>query len=203
MKIICVGRNYAAHAAELNNEVPSEPVIFMKPDTAVLKDNKPFFIPDFSNNIHYEAELVFKITRLGKHIEPGFAHKYVTEVTVGVDFTARDIQDELKKKGLPWERAKAFDSSAVLGKFKPLENMPDPENIRFRLQKNGTDVQNGESRLMIFKLPQLISFVSRYFILKTGDLLFTGTPEGVGKVEPGDTLTGFLEDEKVFSFKVK
>jgi 2-keto-4-pentenoate hydratase/2-oxohepta-3-ene-1,7-dioic acid hydratase in catechol pathway len=203
MKIICVGRNYVAHAAELNNEVPSEPVIFMKPDTAVLKDNKPFFIPDFSSNVHYEAELVFKIGRLGKHIDSKFAHRYATEVTVGVDFTARDIQDELKKKGLPWERAKAFDGSAVLGKFKAVNTLPDPENIRFRLQKNGTDVQNGESRMMIFKLPQLISYISRYFILKTGDLLFTGTPEGVGKVEPGDTLTGFLEEEKVFSFKVK
>jgi 2-keto-4-pentenoate hydratase/2-oxohepta-3-ene-1,7-dioic acid hydratase in catechol pathway len=203
MKIICVGRNYAAHAAELNNEVPTEPVIFMKPDTAVLKDNKPFFVPEFSNNIHYEAELVFKITRLGKHIEPKFAHKYVTEVTVGVDFTARDIQDELKKKGLPWERAKAFDGSAVLGKFRPIDTLSDRENIHFRLEKNGRDVQNGESRLMIFKLPQLISYISRYFILKTGDLLFTGTPEGVGKVEAGDTLKGFLEGEEVFSFKVK
>jgi acylpyruvate hydrolase len=203
MKIICVGRNYAAHAAELKNEVPSEPVIFLKPDTAVLKDNKPFFYPDFSNNIHYEAELVFKITRLGKHIQQRFAHKYVTEVTLGIDFTARDIQDELKKKGLPWERAKAFDGSAVLGKFKPVTDLNDKRNIRFRLQRNGHDVQIGESSMMIFDVPKLISYISRYFILKTGDLLFTGTPEGVGKVEKGDTLTGYLEDEQVFSFKVK
>jgi 2-keto-4-pentenoate hydratase/2-oxohepta-3-ene-1,7-dioic acid hydratase in catechol pathway len=203
MKIICVGRNYAAHAAELNNEVPSEPVIFMKPDTAMLKDNKPFFIPEFSSNIHYEAELVFKIGRQGKHIDAKFADKYITEITVGIDFTARDVQDELKKKGLPWERAKAFDNSAALGKFKPTDSLKDGENIRFRLERNGQTVQNGESSLMIFKLPQLISYVSRYFVLKTGDLLFTGTPEGVGKVETGDVLTGFLEEEEVFSFKVK
>lgn len=203
MKIICVGRNYAAHAAELKNEVPTEPVIFMKPDTALLKDNKPFFIPDFSSNVHYEAELVFKITRQGKHIEPKFANKYVTEITLGIDFTARDVQDELKKKSLPWERAKAFDNSAVIGKFKPIDSLQDKETIRFRLEKNGQTVQNGDSSLMIFPVPQLISYVSRYFVLKTGDLLFTGTPEGVGKVEPGDVLTGYLEEEEVFSFKVK
>jgi 2-keto-4-pentenoate hydratase/2-oxohepta-3-ene-1,7-dioic acid hydratase in catechol pathway len=203
MKIICVGRNYAAHAAELKNEVPTEPVIFMKPDTALLKDNKPFFIPDFSNNVHYEAELVFKITRQGKHIEPKFANKYVTEITLGIDFTARDIQDELKKKSLPWERAKAFDNSAVIGKFKPMDSLQDKETIHFRLEKNGATVQNGDSSLMIFPVQQLISYVSRYFVLKTGDLLFTGTPEGVGKVEPGDVLTGYLEEEEVFSFKVK
>lgn len=203
MKIICVGRNYADHALELKNEVPDKPVIFMKPDTALLRNNDPFFLPDWSQDIHYEGELVLKINRNGKHIQEEFAHKYVDEITMGVDFTARDLQNELKAKGLPWELAKAFDQSAVIGKFIPLNSLPDPQHIHFQLRKNDETVQQGDSTLMIFAWTRLISFISQYITLRTGDLIFTGTPKGVGKVSIGDQLTGSIENNELFSFKVK
>lgn len=203
MKIICVGRNYGAHAKELGNEVPDEPVIFLKPDTALLKDNKPFYLPDWSNDIHYEAELVFKVGRNGKYISEAHAYKYVDEITLGIDFTARDIQTKLKNKGLPWELAKAFDGSAVVGKFRKISELINQEAIEFSLQKNGETVQHASSAEMIFSLSKLIAFVSRYISLKQGDLIFTGTPQGVGPVAIGDELRGFLENDEVFAFKIK
>ncbi|MGZ5242904.1 MAG: fumarylacetoacetate hydrolase family protein [Bacteroidia bacterium] len=203
MKIICVGRNYGAHAKELGNEVPDEPVIFMKPDTALLKDNKPFYLPDWSQDIHYEAELVFKVGRNGKYISEAHAYKYVDEITLGIDFTARDVQNKLKSKGLPWELAKAFDGSAVVGKFINIAALKNKDEIDFSLQKNGETVQKALSSEMIFPLTKLISFVSRYISLKQGDLIFTGTPQGVGPVAIGDQLRGFLENEEVFDFKIK
>ncbi len=203
MKIICVGRNYGAHAKELGNEVPDEPVIFLKPDSALLKDNKPFYLPDWSNDIHYEAELVFKVSRNGKYISEAHAYKYVEEITLGIDFTARDIQSKLKSKGLPWELAKGFDGSAVIGSFKKISELRSKDEIGFSLQKNGETVQQAVSAEMIFPLAKLISFVSRYISLKQGDLIFTGTPQGVGQVAIGDELRGFLENEEVFAFKIK
>ena len=204
MKIICVGRNYAAHAKELKNEVPENPVIFLKPDTALLKDNKPFYLPDWSKDIHYEAELVFKIGKNGKYIQPAHAYKYLAEVTVGVDFTARDIQGELKQKGLPWELAKSFDGSAVIGKFHKIDELKkDTQQLEFSMLKNGEKVQSATAGEMIFDVAKLLSFVSRYISIKQGDLLFTGTPQGVGPVAIGDELTGFLEQQEVFSFKIK
>jgi 2-keto-4-pentenoate hydratase/2-oxohepta-3-ene-1,7-dioic acid hydratase in catechol pathway len=203
MKIICVGRNYGAHAKELGNEVPDEPVIFLKPDTALLKDNKPFYLPDWSQDIHYEAELVFKVGRNGKYISGAHAYKYVEEITLGIDFTARDVQTKLKNKGLPWELAKAFDGSAVIGKFSKISDLQNKDEIAFSLQKNGETVQKATSAEMIFSLAKLISFVSRYISLKQGDLIFTGTPQGVGPVAIGDELRGFLENEEVFAFKIK
>ncbi|MGZ5303220.1 MAG: fumarylacetoacetate hydrolase family protein [Bacteroidia bacterium] len=203
MKIICVGRNYGAHAKELGNEVPDEPVIFMKPDTALLKDNKPFYLPDWSQDIHYEAELVFKVGRNGKYISEAHAYKYVDEITLGIDFTARDVQNKLKSKGLPWELAKAFDGSAVVGKFINIAALKNKDEIDFSLQKNGETVQKALSSEMIFPLTKLISFVSRYISLKQGDLIFTGTPQGVGPVAIGDQLRGFLKNEEVFDFKIK
>jgi len=202
MKIICIGRNYAAHIAELNNEVPERPVIFMKPSTALLKDNKDFFYPDFTHDLHYEAELVLKISKQGKHIEREFAHRYYEEVTVGVDFTARDLQSELKGKGLPWEKAKAFDQSAVIGSWKKWKDLQESSNIRFSLDKNGQTVQEAESRLMITDFAGMIAEVSQYFTLQAGDLLFTGTPAGVGPVQKGDVLSGKLEGEEVFRFRI-
>jgi 2-keto-4-pentenoate hydratase/2-oxohepta-3-ene-1,7-dioic acid hydratase in catechol pathway len=203
MKIICVGRNYAEHTRELKNDIPDKPVIFLKPDTALLKDNKPFFLPEWSQDIHYEGEIVFRIAKNGKYISEEHAHKYVDEITMGVDFTARDLQSELKSKGLPWELSKSFDGSAVIGSFLKLKGMHNPSAIAFTLEKNGETVQNADTSLMLFPWTKLIAFVSRYITLKTGDLLFTGTPKGVGKVAIGDVLKGSVEGQEVFSFKVK
>jgi len=203
MKIICIGRNYAEHARELKNEVPAEPVLFLKPETAVVLSGQPFFYPDFSGDVHYECEIVVKINRLGKNIEEKFAHRYYEQVALGIDFTARDIQSQLKEKGLPWEKAKAFDGSAVVGKFVPVSFLTDSENIEFRLLRNGEEVQHGFSGDMIFSIDRIISYVSQYFTLKIGDLIFTGTPAGVGPVQRGDQLEGFLEEESNFRVKVK
>lgn len=203
MKIICIGRNYAEHAKELQNDIPAEPVIFLKPETALILPGFPFFYPDFSQNIHHEIEIVVKINRLGKNIEPQFAHRYYHEIGLGIDFTARDLQDECKKKGLPWEKAKAFDGSALAGKFIPVENLQDKENIAFHLLKNGEKVQQGFSKDMLFSIDQLISRISRYFTLKIGDLIYTGTPAGVGPVKIGDKLEGFLEGTPNFALSIK
>lgn len=203
MKIICIGRNYVKHAQELNHDVPSEPVFFMKPDSALLLDNKPFFLPDFSKDLHHEIELVIKISRLGKNIEAKFAHRYYDEIGLGIDFTARDIQRQLIEKGLPWEKAKAFDSSAVLGKFLTKEELGDMGKIIFSLKKNGEVVQSGDSQLMIFPFDTIIEHVSKYVTLKIGDLIYTGTPAGVGPVAIGDRLEGFMGEKKMFDIQVK
>ena len=204
MKIICIGRNYAKHAEELNNPIPEEPVVFLKPDTAVLLKKHPFFIPEHSNNVHHEIELVVKINRLGKHIETRFAHKYYNEIALGIDFTARDVQDDCKKKGLPWEKAKAFDGSAAVSNFFSLESLKkEINNIDFYLDINGKKVQEGNTKQMLFSVDQLISHVSKYFTLKTGDLLFTGTPAGVGPVQREDLLELYLEGKRIFYFNVK
>jgi acylpyruvate hydrolase len=204
MKIICIGRNYVAHAQELQNEIPEEPVFFLKPDTALLRNNEPFYIPEWTNEVHHEVELVLRINRIGKTIETRFAHRYFDEIGLGIDFTARDIQNQLKAKGLPWEKAKAFDRAAVIStNFFSKSIFPDHEAIKFRLDVNGTTVQNGNSRLMIFGFDEIISYVSKYMTLKIGDLIYTGTPAGVGPVKPGDKLEGFLEEKKLFEFMVK
>jgi 2-keto-4-pentenoate hydratase/2-oxohepta-3-ene-1,7-dioic acid hydratase in catechol pathway len=204
MKIICIGRNYVAHAQELNNEVPEEPVFFMKPDSALLRNNDPFYIPDWTSDVHHEIELVIRINRIGKNIEHRFAHRYYDEIGLGIDFTARDVQKELKQKGLPWEKAKAFDQAAVISStFLPVSIFPDSESIRFRLQINGSIVQEGNSELMIFGFEEIISNVSKYMTLKIGDLIYTGTPAGVGAVKIGDHLEGFLENKKLLDFMVK
>ena len=204
MKIICIGRNYVAHAKELENEIPVEPIFFMKPDSALLRNNDPFYIPDWTNEVHHEVELVIKINRIGKNIEKQFAHRYYDEIGLGIDFTARDIQAQLKSKGLPWEKAKAFDQSAVLSStFFPKSIIPDDESIFFKLNINGETVQEGDSGLMIFGFDELISHVSKYVTLKIGDLIYTGTPAGVGPVKIGDRLEGFLEGKKMFDFMVK
>ena len=202
MKIICIGRNYAAHAAELGNELAAEPVIFMKPDSAVFRQRDAFYIPDWTSDVHYELEVVVRINRLGKNIEAKFAPKYFAEFTVGIDFTARDVQSALKAKGLPWEKAKAFDQSAVLGYFLSVDDF-DLNNLHFQLKKNGQVVQDGDTSLMLHNISQLIEHSSQYFTLKIGDLLFTGTPEGVGPVAPGDLLEGFIEGKKVLNVKVR
>ncbi|MCU0442400.1 MAG: fumarylacetoacetate hydrolase family protein [Bacteroidia bacterium] len=202
MKIFCVGRNYSEHAAELGNAVPSEPVIFTKQDTAILKNGEPFYHPDFSSDIHYEVELVLKIQKMGKKIKPAFALQYVSEIGIGIDFTARDKQQELKQKGLPWELAKAFDGSAPLGDFIPV-NQLDLDNISFSLQQNGKMVQQGNSADMIFSFAQIVSFISQYFTLKVGDLIYTGTPSGVGKVNIGDVLEGSIGNKKLLHCEVK
>ncbi len=203
MKIICVGRNYSEHAKELNNAVNEVPVIFLKPETALLQKRQPFFMPDFSNEIHHEIELVVKINRLGKNIESQYAHKYYDEIGLGIDFTARDLQTVLKTKGLPWELAKAFDGSAPVGEFFSKKDLESPENIKFSLKKNGEIVQSGTSADMLFSFDTIISFVSGYFTLKKGDLIFTGTPKGVGPVAKGDTLEGFIGDKKMIQVKIR
>ncbi|MFN7301858.1 MAG: fumarylacetoacetate hydrolase family protein [Bacteroidota bacterium] len=202
MKIICIGRNYADHARELKNDIPAEPVIFMKPDSALITGNRPFFLPEFTQDLHYETELVVRIHKLGRHIEERFAHKYYGDITVGIDFTARDLQQKLKTQGLPWELAKAFDGSAVLGEWVPLAGL-DIQDLHFHLDKNGKTVQQGHTADMLFNVNQIISFVSRYFTLKIGDLIYTGTPAGVGKVDIGDQLNGFLGDKELFRCEVK
>jgi 2-keto-4-pentenoate hydratase/2-oxohepta-3-ene-1,7-dioic acid hydratase in catechol pathway len=201
MKIICIGRNYAAHAKELGNEVPESPVIFCKPDTALLKNEEPFYHPDFSNEIQHELELVIRIQKMGKKIQKQFAHLYYNEISVGLDFTARDKQNELKQKSLPWELAKAFDGSACIGKFIPFQNHAN--GIEFSLKKNGELIQAGNSNLMLHSIDEIISFVSQYFTLKVGDLIYTGTPAGVGKVNIGDTLEAWIGEEKLLHCEVK
>ncbi len=203
MKIICVGRNYAAHIAELENERPEHPVLFIKPDTSLLQKKQPFFIPHFTDDIHYEVELVVRIDRIGKHIEPQFAPKYYSHIGLGIDFTARNVQQELKAKGLPWEKAKAFDGSALVGDWVPKTALPNLDSIAFSLEKNGEIVQLGNSAQMLWKIDDLISYCSTFFTLKIGDILFTGTPAGVGSVAEGDLLTGFLESKEAFSVKIK
>lgn len=203
MKIICVGRNYAEHAKELNNQVNEQPVIFMKPETAQLQKRQPFFLPDFSSDIHHEVEIVVKISKLGKNIAERFAHKYYDELTVGIDFTARDIQSDLKKKGLPWELAKAFDSSAPVGQFVSKTEFENVSDIKFSLLKNGQAVQEGNTSDMIFSIDYIISFVSQYVTLKKGDLIFTGTPKGVAPVAKGDELEAYIGDRKLLQVKVR
>lgn len=204
MKIICIGRNYVAHAQELNNEIPEEPVFFMKPDSALLRNNEPFYIPDWTKEVHHEIELVLRVCRLGKNIEKKFAHRYFNEISLGVDFTARDVQNELKKKGLPWEKAKAFDRAAVISNtFFPVTGFTNLRDIKFKLDINGNTIQSGNSGLMIFGFDDIISHISKYITLKIGDLIYTGTPAGVGPVKIGDRLEGYLEDKKLLDFSVK
>lgn len=203
MKVIAVGRNYINHAKELNNPVPQHPVIFMKPDTAILKDNKDFYYPDFSQDIHYEVEVVLRICNEGKHVSKKFAHKYYDAIGLGIDFTARDLQSELKQKGLPWELAKAFDHSAVISHLIPKEEFEDLNNLTFSLHKNAEQVQIGNTKDVIFDFDDLIVFISKYITLRKGDLVYTGTPEGVGSVKIGDRLEGFLQGKQMFSCNVK
>jgi len=202
MKIICVGRNYTDHINELSNQKPDEPVVFMKPDTSVLNSGFPFVIPEFSNDVHHELEVVVKINKVGKYIQPKFAHKYYSQIGLGIDFTARDLQSKLKEKGLPWELAKSFDGATVLGTFIDKDQFDDLQNISFQLVKNGTVVQNGNTQDMLWQIDELIAYVSQFFTLKTGDIIFTGTPAGVAKVNPGDELEGFLEDQKLLNVKI-
>jgi 2-keto-4-pentenoate hydratase/2-oxohepta-3-ene-1,7-dioic acid hydratase in catechol pathway len=203
MKIICIGRNYADHAKEMKSQIPKEPVVFMKPDTALLPKRNPFFLPDYSNDVHHELELVVRINRVGKSIEPAFAHRYYSEISVGIDFTARDVQQRCKEKGLPWERAKAFDGSAPVGRFIPIPKGKGIQDLRISMTKNGEVVQTGSTKDMLFSVDQLVSYVSQFITLKIGDLLFTGTPAGVGPVVIGDTLECFLEDESLLKVNVK
>jgi acylpyruvate hydrolase len=203
MKIICIGRNYAEHAKEMNAPVPSEPVFFLKPDTALIKDNQPFYYPDFSNEIHHEVELVLKINKAGKNIAQEFAHKYYDEIGIGIDFTARDLQAKCKEKGLPWEKAKAFDGSAPIGMFMNKADFKDLNAINFHLLVNGAMVQKGNTSDLLFSFDAVIAYVSKFFTLKTGDLIYTGTPEGVGPVKIGDKLEAFIEDKKLLEFEVK
>lgn len=203
MKFICIGRNYVEHAKELGNEVPEEPVIFMKPQSALLPSNAPFYYPAFTNELHYECEVVLKISKNGKYIAEENAHQFYNAISVGIDFTARDVQSELKKKGLPWEKAKAWDHSAVLGKWNPLAPDLDRKNILFSMKKNGELVQSGNTRDMIHSFDQIIAHVSHYFSLNIGDVIFTGTPKGVGECLVGDDLEGFLGDESLFKIKVQ
>jgi 2-keto-4-pentenoate hydratase/2-oxohepta-3-ene-1,7-dioic acid hydratase in catechol pathway len=203
MKIICVGRNYTDHIKELENNKPKEPVLFLKPDSSIILNNKPFFIPDFSQNIHYELELIIKISRLGKHIQEKFSHKYYDFIGLGIDFTARDLQSDLKSKGLPWEKSKAFDGSCFISKWINKSEFNDVNNLNFKLNKNGKTVQKTNSKLMLWKIDELISYISTFFTLKIGDVIFTGTPAGVGKVLIGDNLEGFIEDNKIFNLNIK
>ncbi len=203
MKIICIGRNYVKHIEELQNERPDEPVVFLKPDSAILLKQHPFVIPEFSDDVHHEVEILVKINKVGKYIEPKFAHNYYDEIGLGIDFTARDLQAKLKEKGLPWEKAKAFDGSAVTGDFYPKNDYNSLENIEFKLVKNGEIVQLGNTSHMLWKIDELIAHVSQFFTLKKGDIIFTGTPEGVSAVKPNDILEGFIEDKKSFRIQVK
>ena len=203
MKIICIGRNYTDHIEELANERPTDPVVFLKPDTAILLKKQPFFIPEFSNDVHHEVEILVKINKIGKHIQKKFAHKYYDEISLGIDFTARDLQKQLKDKGLPWEKAKSFDGAAVIGSWLPKSQFKDVNNIKFSLKVNDRYTQNGNTSLMLWKIDDLIEYVSKYFTLKIGDIIFTGTPSGVAKVNPNDVLTGYIEETQLFSIKVK
>jgi len=203
MKLICIGRNYTDHIKELENEKPTDPVVFLKPDTAILLKKQPFFIPDFSDDVHHEVEVLVKIKKVGKYIDKKFAHKYYDDIGLGIDFTARDLQAQLKAKGLPWEKAKAFDGAAVIGKWLPKTKFQDVNNINFSLKKNDEVVQIGNTELMLWKIDELIEYVSKYFTLKIGDIIFTGTPAGVGKVFANDILKGYIENEELFSIKIK
>lgn len=203
MKIIAIGRNYAAHIEELQNEIPTEPVVFLKPDTALLKNNAPFYHPEFSEDIHHEVELVLKIKKEGKYIDRKFAHTYYDEIGIGIDFTARDLQRKCKEKGLPWEIAKAFNGSAPVGEFRPVANFPNVADINFHLDVNGERRQTGNTSLLIFRFDVILAYVSQFFTLKTGDLIFTGTPAGVGKVAIGDRLEAYVEQEKLLDVEVK
>ena len=203
MKIICIGRNYTDHIAELENEKPENPVVFLKPDTAILLKGQPFFIPDFSQDVHHELEVLVRINRIGKHIQPKFAHKYYDEIGLGIDFTARDLQAQLKAKGLPWEKAKGFDGAAVVGKWVAKAELPQVDELQFSLRKNGETVQAGNTALMLWKIDELIAYVSQFFTLKIGDIIFTGTPAGVGPVAINDVLVGELEGRELFNIKVK
>ena len=203
MKIICIGRNYVSHANELGNNIPTEPLFFLKPDTAIQPKGHPFFIPNFSDNIHFEVELVVKIDKIGKHIEERFAHKYYSKIGLGIDFTARDIQEECKEKGLPWEKAKGFDGSAQISRNFIDKSELELDNIPFRLEKNGEQVQIGNSKNMLFNFDKIIYYISQFYTLKIGDLIYTGTPEGVGKVIAGETLKGYIEDKEMFKVVVK
>ena len=203
MKIICVGRNYVEHIKELDNKKPNEPVLFLKPQTAIINKRQPFFIPSFSNEIHYELELIIKINRLGKFIQRKFSHKYYNEISLGIDFTARDVQLELKNKGLPWEKAKAFDGSCLIGEWKNKKDFGNIDNIDFRLTKNDEIVQNSNTSLMLWKVDELIEHISKFFTLKIGDIIFTGTPAGVGRVEINDKLKGYMNDNELLSVNIK
>ncbi|MEF3078612.1 fumarylacetoacetate hydrolase family protein [Winogradskyella poriferorum] len=203
MKLICIGRNYTDHIKELENQKPTDPVVFLKPDTSILLKKQPFFIPDFSDEVHHEVEVLVKIKKVGKYIDKKFAHKYYDEIGLGIDFTARDLQAQLKAKGLPWEKAKAFDGAAVIGKWLPKSNFENVDNINFSLKKNDEVVQSGNTELMLWKIDELIEYVSKYFTLKIGDIIFTGTPAGVGKVFANDRLIGYIEDQEMFSIKIK
>lgn len=203
MKIICIGKNYLDHIKEMGNkETPSVPIIFMKPDTSIIKNNNPFYHPDFSNNIHFETEVIVRVCKEGKNVQEKFAHNYYDQFGLGIDFTARDIQNELKEKGLPWERAKSFNGAAPISQLIPIENQ-DIQNIDFSLKQNGNIVQNGNTSQMIFNIDQIISFISSFILLKVGDIIFTGTPSGVDKINIGDRLEGFIEDKKMLDFEVK
>ena len=203
MKIICIGRNYVSHVKEFKNKLPKNPIIFLKPDTSIIKKNDPFFIPSFSNYIDHEVELIVKINRIGKHIQTEFSHKYYQEISLGIDFTARKIQNELKKDGLPWEKSKAFDGSALIGKWISKENFSNLKSINFELFKNKKSIQKENTSRMIWDIDSIISYCSTYFTLKIGDIIFTGTPKGVSKVEKNDILEGFIEGKEVFSLKIK
>ena len=203
MKIICVGQNYLNHIKELNSKRNKSPILFLKPDSSIIQKNQPFFIPEFSKEIHYEAEIILKFDKLGKHIDKKFSNKYYNQISLGIDFTARDLQEKLKKSGHPWEKAKSFDNSAVVGDWIDVNNFQDINDINFCLKLNNEIVQSSNSSNMIWKIDDLVTEVSNYFTLKIGDILFTGTPEGVGKVSIGDVLDGFLEEKKVFSIKIK
>ena len=203
MKLICIGRNYTEHIKELQNEKPTDPVVFLKPDTAILLKKQPFFIPDFSDDVHYEVEVLVKINRVGKHIDKKFANKYYNEIGLGIDFTARDVQSALKVKGLPWEKAKSFDGATVIGKWIDKNEVENVDHFEFSLKKNDEIVQNGNTSHMLWKIDELIEYVSKYFTLKIGDIIFTGTPAGVGKVIADDKLKGFIESKEMFSITVK
>lgn len=203
MKLICIGKNYLKHIHELNSKKEDDPVIFLKPDTSVIQKKQPFFIPEFSSDIHYEVEVILKFNRVGKHIEPKFSKKYFDKISLGIDFTARDLQRKFKENGLPWDIAKGFDNSAMIGDWLSVDLFDDIDNINFRLEKNGEIVQKSNSSNMIWKIDQLISKASTFFTIKIGDIMFTGTPEGVGKVVENDLLEGYIDDKKVFSVRVK
>ena len=203
MKLICIGKNYLKHIHELNSKKEDVPVIFLKPDTSVIQKKQPFFIPEFSSDIHYEVEIILKFNRVGKHIEPKFSKKYFDKISLGIDFTARDLQRKFKENGLPWDIAKGFDNSAMIGDWLSVDLFDDIDNINFRLEKNGEIVQKSNSSNMIWKIDQLISKASHFFTIKIGDIMFTGTPEGVGKVVENDLLEGYIDDKKVFSVRVK
>lgn len=203
MKILAVGRNYAAHIEELNNERPESPVVFFKPDTALLRNNEPFYYPEFSNDVHFEVEILLKICKPGKHIQEKYASSYYDEIGIGIDFTARDLQQHAKKKGLPWALAKGFNNSAPISGFYPIDHFGDIHNLNFGLEIDGIERQRGNTSLMLFSFDQIISYISRFFTLKKGDIVFTGTPEGVGPVSIGNRLSAFIEDQTLLDFEVK